>query len=73
MRRPRLIDPGHSAISSEMALIGADPVGIGIMEGKSRLHVIRLDDVDLRAALILKQDMLSLGGDAALSRGAAGL
>ena len=73
MRRPRLIDPGHSAISSEMALIGVDPAGIGIMEGKSRHHVIRLDDVDLRAALILKQDMLSLGGDAALSRSAAGL
>lgn len=73
MRRPRLIDPGHSAVTSEMALIGVDPVGIGIMEGKSRHHVIRLDDVDLRAALILKQDMLSLGGDAALNRSAAGL
>jgi dihydropteroate synthase len=73
MRRPRLIDPGHSSIESEMALIGVDPAGIGIMEGKSRHHVIRLDDVDLRAALIMKQNMLSLGGDAALSRSAAGL
>lgn len=73
MRRPRLIDPGHSGIRSEMALIGVDPAGIGIMESKSRHHVIRLDDVDLRAALILKQDMLSLGGEAALSRNAAGL
>ena len=43
------------------------------MEGKSRHHLIRLDDVDLRAALILKQDMLSLGGEAALCREAAGL
>lgn len=73
MRRPRLIDPGPSAIRKEMAQIGVDPAGIDIMEGKSRHHIIRLDDVDLKAALILKQDMLSLGGEAALSRDAAGL
>jgi len=73
MRRPRLIDPGFSGIRKEMAAIGVDPMGIDIMEEKSRLHLIRLDDVDLRAAMILKQDMLSLGGDAALCREAAGL
>jgi dihydropteroate synthase len=73
MRRPRLIDPGSSGIRREMALMGVDPEGIDIMEGKSRHHLIRLDDVDLRAALILKQDMLSLGGEAALRREAAGL
>jgi len=73
MRRPRLIEAGSSGIRKEMALIGVDPVGIDIMEGKSRHHLFRLDDVDLRAALILKQDMLSLGGEAALSREAAGL
>ena len=73
MRRPRLIDPESSGIRSEMALMGVDPVGIDIMEAKSRHHLIRLDDIDLRAALILKQDMLSLGGEAALSREAAGL
>jgi dihydropteroate synthase len=56
-----------------MTSMGVDPVGIDIMEGKSRHHLIRLDDVDLRAALILKQDMLSLGGEAALCREAAGL
>jgi dihydropteroate synthase len=53
--------------------MGVDPVGIDIMGGKARHHLIRLDDVDLRAALILKQDMLSLGGEAALCREAAGL
>lgn len=73
MRRPRLIDLGSSGIRSEMIFMGVDPVGIDIMEGKSRHHLIRLDDVDLRAALILKQDMLSLGGEAALCREAAGL
>ena len=73
MRRPRLIDPRFSGIRNEMVKMGVDPVGIEMMEGKSRHHLIRLDDVDLKAALILKQDMLSLGGEAALCRGAAGL
>ena len=73
MRRPRMIETGSSEIRSEMALMGVDPAGIDIMVGKSRHHLIRLDDVDLRAALILKQDMLSLGGEAALCKGAAGL
>ncbi len=56
-----------------MARMDVDPGGIEIMEGKSRHLLIRFDDIDLRAALILKQDMLSLGGEAALSRHAAGL
>jgi len=56
-----------------MARMDVDPGGIDIMEGKSRHLLIRFDDMDLRAALILKQDMLSLGGEAALSRHAAGL
>lgn len=73
MRRPRLINTGSSGIRKEMALMGVDPMGIDIMEEKARHHLIRLDDVDLRAALILKQDMLSLGGEAALCRDAAGL
>jgi len=73
MRRPRLIDPRTSGIRNEMALMGVDPVGIDIMEGKAGHHLIRLDEVDLKAALILKQDMLSLGGEAALTRAAAGL
>ena len=56
-----------------MARMDVDPGGIEIMEGKSRHLLIRFDNIDLRAALILKQDMLSLGGEAALSRHAAGL
>ncbi len=73
MRRPRIIDPGPGGIRREMETIGVDPTGIDIMEEKALHVVIRLDDVELRAALILKQDMLSLGGEAALRREAAGL
>ena len=53
--------------------MGVDPTGIGIMEGKSRHILVQMNEVDLRAALILKQNLLSLGGDAALRREAAGL
>jgi dihydropteroate synthase len=53
--------------------MGVDPAGISIMEEKASHLLIRLDDLDIRAALILKQDMLSIGGDAALRREAAGL
>ena len=56
-----------------MALMDVDPRGIEIMAGKACLLQVRFNDIDLRAALILKQDMLSLGGDAALSRGAGSL
>ncbi|MFV1957254.1 MAG: dihydropteroate synthase, partial [bacterium] len=71
--RPRILKLTPTAIRNEMARMDVDPGGIDIMEGKSCHLLIRLDDVDLRAALILKQDMLSLGGEAALSRHAAGL
>ncbi|UCG37887.1 MAG: dihydropteroate synthase, partial [bacterium] len=73
MRRPRLIDAGFSVIVEEMRRMGVDPAGVDIMGEKGRHLLIRLDDVDLRAALILKQDMLSLGGEAALRREAASL
>ncbi|MBN2719997.1 MAG: dihydropteroate synthase [Proteobacteria bacterium] len=73
MRRPRLLEPGPDGIRAEMSRMGVDPGGIGIMEEKGRLLLVRLDDVDLKAALILKQDMLSIGGDVALCRKAASL
>ncbi|MDF1536604.1 MAG: dihydropteroate synthase [bacterium] len=73
MRPPRIINTGIFGIREEMSRMGVDPTGIGIMEGKSRHLLIRLDEVDLRAALILKQNLLSLGGEAALRKEAAGL
>jgi dihydropteroate synthase len=73
MHRPRLLDPGPGGIKAELCRMGVDPAGISIMEAKGSHLLIRLDDLDIRAALILKQDMLSVGGDAALRREAAGL
>jgi dihydropteroate synthase len=42
--------------------------GIGIMENKALFRVVRVDGLDVRAASILKQEMLSRGGEVATSR-----
>lgn len=71
MLRIRRISP--EAAVTEMAGMEVDPAGIGIMSGKAAHLVLHLGDIDLKAAMIVKQDMLSLGGEAALSRSAASL
>lgn len=48
--------------------IGVDSGGIQYMKGKAVTRVIKLDNVRSPAANILKQEMLSLGGDAAVHR-----
>lgn len=53
--------------------VGADPRGVAIMREKAVFRVIKLEKVPLRAANLLKQMFLSKGGDAAVSRGTAGL
>ena len=50
--------------------IGVDPYGIKIMLPKTTTFLIRLDAVSNVVANILKQEMLSLGGDVAVARGA---
>ncbi len=55
---------------AKMALtqIGSDPGGIAHMAGKSLGRGIKLEQVPLWVAHILKQEMLSVGGDAAVHR-----
>ncbi len=48
--------------------IGVDEQGVEIMTPKARHKLLKLENVDVRAANILKQEMLSVGGDAAVSR-----
>jgi len=48
--------------------IGVDPGGIEIMAPKAIHRLVKLEDVDIRAANILKQEMLSRGGEVALSK-----
>lgn len=49
--------------------MGVDPAGVGRMLGKTRTLNILVHKVSCGAANILKQEMLSLGGDAAVTRG----
>ncbi len=58
-------------IAREIEATASDPEGVGIMTRKGRIYPVRLDAVPLKAAPILKQEMLSVGGDAAHARGIA--
>lgn len=57
----------------EMKNIGVDPKGIELMSKKTINRVIKLENVELTPALILKQEMLSLGAEAALNKEAISL
>lgn len=50
--------------------IGVDPYGIKIMVPKAIIHLLRIKSISNIVANILKQEMLSLGGDAAVARDA---
>ena len=50
--------------------IGVDPYGIKIMLPKAITHLARMNSVSNIAANIMKQEMLSLGGDVAVARDA---
>jgi hypothetical protein len=48
--------------------IGSDPKSLDIMAPKAVFKVIKLEQVILQDAIIIKQDMLSLGGEVAIPR-----
>jgi dihydropteroate synthase len=48
--------------------IGSDPQSIDIMAPKAISKVIRLENVVLQDAIIIKQDMLSIGGEVAVPK-----
>lgn len=52
----------------EICDIGSDPNSIDIMAPKAISKVIRLENVILRDAIIIKQDMLSIGGEVAVPK-----
>jgi len=68
---PRLrVHSASSQVEQTMEDIGADPAGINLMVPKAQVRCIALDDVETSLSLILKQEMLALGGDAVVTRGA---
>ena len=57
----------------ELRDLGCDSRGIALIAPKARYYSLKLREVPLQAALILKQEALSRGAEAALPRGAMGL
>jgi len=55
---------------NEIVKIGCDPAGVKLMMPKAVHRTIKIEKIDSRAANIMKQEMLSAGGDAAISRNA---
>ncbi len=53
----------------ELSRIKVDPAGVALMAGKMQTRCVKLEGLLCRQANILKQEMLSLGGDAAVARG----
>ena len=67
---PRLLTvPTPEQAARELQRIQADCYGIAEMVPKMRMLCIGLSALECRQANILKQEMLSLGGDAAVARG----
>ena len=58
-------------IARELEATESDPEGVAIMVRKGRVLPVRLDGVPLKAAPLLKQELLAAGGDAAHARGIA--
>lgn len=69
MRGPYYLDlKNGDAVRSLMRMIGPDPAGTELMLDKARIYPLYLQGVKSAAANILKQQMLSLGGEAVVGR-----
>lgn len=55
-------------IEFSFAAIGCDVAGIRIMEEKALFLSIEIQNISLRSAIILKQEMMALGGEVVVSR-----
>jgi dihydropteroate synthase len=58
-------------IAREVERTDSDPEGVAIMTRKGRVYPVRLENISLKAAPLLKQETLSVGGDSAHARGVA--
>ncbi|MBE9547550.1 MAG: dihydropteroate synthase, partial [Proteobacteria bacterium] len=56
----------------ELKKVGVDPYGIEAMAPKMMNVNILIEGVECKVANIIKQEMLSIGGDAAVARGSVG-
>jgi len=58
--------PDLQTAKAQIAGVGASPVSVNIMAPKAVFKVIKVYDLSSTAANILKQEMLSKGGEAAV-------
>lgn len=58
--------------ASEMERIGVTPAGVKLMAGKHLYHNFKLRDLTPPQGNIIKQEILSIGGDLAVSKGTVG-
>jgi len=59
----------EAAVRLELERIACDPEGVRRMASKGLMRCVKLVALECRAANILKQEMLALGGDAGVARG----
>jgi len=64
--------PDNGKAEEELMRIGVDPYGIEAMRPKMSYLKVLLEGIECKVANILKQEMLSIGGDVAVSRGSVG-
>ncbi|HEV2429389.1 MAG TPA: dihydropteroate synthase, partial [Thermoplasmata archaeon] len=69
---PRVLEASDAReIARELERTGCEPEGVGIMTRKGRTVLLRLDHISLKAAPLLKQELLAVGADSAHARGIA--
>ncbi len=56
-------------VKEEIRKTGCDASAIGIMVQKGVFRILKLENIPSKAAVIIKQEMLSKGGEAAINRG----
>lgn len=57
-----------SELAGALEMIGADPRSLPFFDNRRTLRILFLPHIDVSAANIIKQEMLSLGGDAAVNK-----
>ncbi len=73
MELTKLEISGLQEAEEALSSVGADPGGIAIMREKAVFRVVKLTEVPLRAANLIKQTFLAHGAEAAVSRETAAL
>ena len=67
--KPRILSLNDiDQAKAELVKINVHPIGIQIMALKAIHRVVKLEDVDPKTANIIKQEMLSRGGDVAVAK-----